>query len=123
MGNRVTGNSQALITLHANDGVPDWQRVEALLEEWQPQQLVVGLPLNMDDSEGELARLARKFGRRLEGRFSLPVDYMDERLSSFEAKQLMREQGHGGDFKAAPADALAAQLILESWLANQGESG
>jgi len=117
VGNSTIGTSEALTTLRARDGVPDWVEVEQLLSEWRPAQLVVGLPLNMDDSEGELARLARKFGRRLEGRFRLPVDYMDERLSSFEAKQLLREQGHRGDYLDVPADGLAAQLILQTWLA------
>ncbi|MEP5765788.1 MAG: Holliday junction resolvase RuvX [Halieaceae bacterium] len=117
VGNSVTGTSQALTTLRARDGVPEWSEVKALLVEWQPQQLLVGLPLHMDDSESELSRLAGKFGRRLEGRFQLPVAYMDERLSSFEAKQLLQEQGHGGNYKAMPADSLAAQLILETWLA------
>jgi putative Holliday junction resolvase len=78
--------------------------------------LVVGQPLNMDGSESELSRLAGKFGRRLEGRYGLSVDYMDERLSSFEAKQQLREAGHRGDYRKNPVDDLAAQLILQSWL-------
>jgi putative Holliday junction resolvase len=116
VGNRVTGTSQPLTTLRARDGIPDWTEITTLLEEWQPTQLVVGQPLNMDGSESELSRLAAKFGRRLEGRFQLPVAFMDERLSSFEAKELLREQGHKGDYREQPADSLAAHLILQSWL-------
>jgi putative Holliday junction resolvase len=71
----------------------------------------------MDDSESELSRRATRFGRRLGARCKLPVDYMDERLSSFEAKQRLREAGHSGDYRKDPADSLAAKLILESWLA------
>ena len=87
-----------------------------LIKEWQPQLIVVGLPYNMDGTESELCARCEKFGRRLEGRFSIQVAYMDERLSSFEAKQVMREQGHKGNYKDQPADALAAELILQSWL-------
>lgn len=116
MGNRVTGTGQALTTLRARDGIPDWSQVQALIDEWQPDLLLVGKPINMDDSDSELSQRAQKFGRRLEGRFGRPVAYMDERLSSFEAKQLLEEQGHSGDYRAQPADSLAAQLILESFL-------
>lgn len=116
VGNRITATCQPLTTLRARDGIPDWLAVQHLLSEWQPGLLVVGLPLNMDGSGSELSRLAEKFGRRLEGRFQLPVEYMDERLSSFEAKQQQRDAGHKGDYQQHPIDDIAAQLILQSWL-------
>jgi putative holliday junction resolvase len=116
IGNRLTGTAQALNTLSARDGIPRWDEIQLLLNEWQPDLLVVGLPLNMDDSESAISQRARKFGRRLEGRFGLSVEYMDERLSSYEAKSTLREQGHRGDYKNSPADGLAAELILQSWL-------
>ena len=116
VGNCLLGTSQPLSILKARDGQPDWEAVSALIAEWGPALLVVGDPLNMDDSVGELAQRARKFARRLEGRFGLPVEMVDERLSSFEAKQAMREAGHRGDYKTVPADSLAAELILRTWL-------
>ena len=116
VGNRVTSTAQALTTLSANDGIPRWQEIQALLDEWQPQLLLVGLPLNMNGSASELSQRAEKFARRLQGRFALPVEFMDERLSSFDAKQRLNEAGHKGDYKSSPADALAAELILQSWL-------
>jgi putative Holliday junction resolvase len=119
VGNGSTRTAQALTTLKAEQGIPRWNELQALVEEWKPQLLVVGLPLNMDDSESELSRLAQKFGRRLNGRYALPVEYVDERLSSFDAKQQMREAGHRGDYKNHPADALAAELILRSWFEGQ----
>ena len=115
-GNTRTGTSSALTVIKARDGIPNWDAVANLIGEWQPNQLVVGLPLNMDDSHSELAALAQKFGRRLEGRFGLPVAFVDERLSSKEAKTLLKEQGHAGDYQTQPADDLAAQLILNTWL-------
>ncbi len=117
VGNRKTRTCQALTVLRARDGIPDWSALEALVAEWQPGLLLVGSPLNMDDTESELSRLAQKFGRRIAERCKLPVDYMDERLSSFEAKQILQESGHRGDYRKDPADSLAAKLILESWLA------
>ena len=74
---------------------------------------MVGLPLNMDDSESELSARARKFARRLQGRFAVEVEMVDERLTSREAKALGREQGTQDLTKI---DHIAASLILQSWL-------
>ena len=116
VGNVALGTSEPLTILRARDGQPDWDAVARLLYEWQPAQLLVGDPLNMDGSVSELAQRARRFARRLEGRFGLPVALVDERLSSFEVKQQQREAGHAGDYRKRPVDSLAAQLILQDWL-------
>ena len=73
----------------------------------------------MDGSPSELSQRAGKFARRLHGRFGVAVEMVDERLSSFEAKQQSREQGHRGDYHREPIDSLAAELILKTWLAGQ----
>jgi putative Holliday junction resolvase len=117
VGNCLLGTSQPLPILRAKEGVPDWRAVEGLINEWRPDLLVVGDPLHMDGSDSELCERARKFGRRLHGRLGLPVTMTDERLSSFEAKQNSREQGHRGNFKEQPVDSYAAELILQTWLA------
>jgi putative Holliday junction resolvase len=117
VGNCLLRTSQPLCILKAREGIPDWRAVEDLIEQWRPDLLVVGDPLNMDDSVGELCERARKFGRRLHGRLGLPVAMTDERLSSFEAKQNSRERGHRGNFKEQPVDSHAAELILQTWLA------
>ena len=118
-GNCLLGTTQPLPILTAKDGVPDWRVLGELVDEWGPDILVVGDPLNMDGSDSELSSRARKFARRLHGRLGLPVDMTDERLSSFEAKSNLREQGHRGDFKQQPVDSYAAELILRTWLADQ----
>ncbi|WP_421910418.1 Holliday junction resolvase RuvX [Parahaliea mediterranea] len=118
-GNCLLGTSQPLVVLNARDGVPNWDDIGRLLQEWQPDVLVVGLPLNMDGSASELSQRAEKFARRLHGRFGLPVEMADERLSSFEAKSQQRERGHRGDYKASPVDSQAAELILRTWLAER----
>ena len=70
----------------------------------------------MDGSDSELGQRAGKFARRLEGRFGLTATMVDERLTSFEAKQELAEQGHSGNYKDQPADSIAAELILRSWM-------
>jgi len=114
-GQTLTGSGTELPPLSAKDGIPDWNNVQTLLNEWKPKQLIVGLPLNMDGSESELCIRAKKFGRRLHGRFNIDVDYMDERLSTFDAKQEAKLRGHKGDYRNNPIDSIAARLILESW--------
>jgi putative Holliday junction resolvase len=116
VGNTLLRSTQPLAIIRAKAGVPDWQVVEQLVREWQPDLLVVGDPLNMDGSESELCERARKFARRLHGRLGLPVEMVDERLTSFEAKQISRERGHQGNYKRQPIDSQAAELVLQSWL-------
>lgn len=116
-GNTLLATSQALSILPAKEGIPVWQDLEKLLREWEPDLVIVGDPINMDGSDSELAYRARKFAKRLEGRFGVKVVLVDERLSSFAAKQEQRELGHRGDFKKQPIDSQAAQIILETWLA------
>lgn len=114
-GQNITGTATELPPLAARDGVPNWEQVAAVLKEWQPQLLLVGLPLNMDDTESELSQRARTFGNRLHGRFSLPVEMFDERLTTRLAKEEARERGHKGDYANLPVDSIAARLLLESW--------
>ncbi len=114
-GQELLGTARPVTMLPARDGIPDWQQIGRLLEEWRPDQVVVGLPLNMDGSENEMCARARKFGNRLHGRFHLPVTMVDERLTSFEAKgEVLADQG-ARDFGRDGIDDLAAVLILETW--------
>lgn len=114
-GQTITRSANAQAQLKAKDGVPDWNQIEKLLKEWQPDLVLVGLPLNMDGSESELSTRARKFANRLHGRFGIKVELVDERLSSFEAKGEVMEQGGSRHYKLNPVDSIAARLILESW--------
>ncbi|OHC65476.1 MAG: Holliday junction DNA helicase RuvA [Pseudomonadales bacterium RIFCSPLOWO2_02_FULL_63_210] len=117
VGQVITGQARELCILKAQNGVPDWQKVEALLHEWQPDAIVVGLPLNMDGSPSEMSERAEKFARRLNGRFNLPVHTHDERLTTYEAKGQRLQQGQNSGYRERPVDALAAALLLEGWLA------
>ncbi|GGK02947.1 Holliday junction resolvase RuvX [Pseudomonas matsuisoli] len=116
VGQAVTGQARELCVLKAQNGVPDWSRVEALIAEWQPDAVVVGLPLNMDGTRSDMSDRAEKFARRLNGRFNLPAFTHDERLTTFEAKGHRMAQGQRGGYRDRPVDALAAALLLEGWL-------
>jgi putative Holliday junction resolvase len=116
VGQVITGQARELCILKAQNGVPDWQKVEALLREWQPDAIVVGLPLNMDGTPSEMSERAEKFARRLNGRFNLPVHTHDERLTTYEAKGQRLQQGQNSGYRERPVDALAAALLLEGWL-------
>jgi putative Holliday junction resolvase len=116
VGQVITGQARELCILKAQNGVPDWQKVEALIKEWQPDAIVVGLPLNMDGSRSEMSERAEKFARRLNGRFNLPVHTHDERLTTFEAKGQRLRQGQNSGYRERPVDALAAALVLQGWL-------
>ncbi|MBY4678354.1 Holliday junction resolvase RuvX [Marinobacterium arenosum] len=115
-GQALTGSSTALPPLAARDGVPDWSRIDAMIAEWKPDALVVGVPLNMDGTISEMARRARKFANRLHERSKLPCFLVDERLTTAEAKEIHFARGGGSNFRKESVDGIAAQLILESWL-------
>ena len=115
VGQAITGTASPVSVLVAKDGVPDWQKVEDLLTEWQPSHLVIGLPLNMDETPSAMSDRAIKFARRLTGRFNIPHSIVDERLSSFEANQLTGVKSHQTLPSKRPLDAIAAKLILETW--------
>lgn len=121
IGQTLTHTANPLTVLKARDGIPDWLQIEKLLSEWRPDQLLVGLPLNMDGSESDFCQRARKFARRLHGRFGLPVEMVDERLSTFAAKGERLAQGrHSGNYRQQPVDDLAAVIILETWFSDPG---
>jgi putative holliday junction resolvase len=107
-----------LETVTGNGNDERFQRIAALIDEWKPVQLVVGLPFHLDGTEHELTRLARKFSNRLNGRFNLPVALVDERLSSAEAGERLREAGITGRKQKPHLDEAAAQTILQSYFDN-----
>ncbi len=109
-------------TLPANEGIPNWDSLQELLQSWQPNTVVIGLPKQSDGSDMEITRRARKFGNRIKGKFSYPVDFIDETLSTKAAKQEALERGRKTkSYANDPVDSIAARLILESWI-NEQES-
>ncbi|MDA6076466.1 Holliday junction resolvase RuvX [Edwardsiella anguillarum] len=119
IGQELTGSARPLQSFKANDGVPDWQQIEKVLREWQPNLVVVGLPLNMDGSEQPLTQMARKFANRLHGRFGVQVALQDERLSTVEARAHLFAGGGYRALEKGRVDAASAALIPESWFEHQ----
>jgi len=127
VGNTDTRTAQALSTVAARDGVPDWPQLHKQIQSWLPGLLVVGLPVNMNGSEGAMAKRARAFGRKAGGRFGLQVVFVDERLTTRAAEQLLQTSAAAGSRRparqrAGKRDGLAAELIVLAYLGEQAES-
>lgn len=107
VGNSETGLGQALKTIAAPNQDSLFKEVENLLKEWQPERLVVGKPLHPDGAEHEMTAKATRFGNQLQGRFHLPVDWVDERYTSavLEGDAQMQDN----------LDAHSAALLLEQY--------
>jgi putative Holliday junction resolvase len=119
VGNTFTGDARALSVVGNNDNGVDWTRVASVVREWRPNALLVGLPLMLDGSEQATSRAARTFASALSERYQLPVHMVDERLSSVEASQRFadrRARGQARRKNANELDAIAAQVIVETWL-------
>jgi len=91
--------------------------IERLIVEWRPVLLVVGCPSHADGREHPVGKLARRFAQRLQGRFGVRAELVDERLTSHEAAGMLRGSGARGARLKAGLDAVAAQRILESYFA------
>lgn len=116
VGQSLTGTASPLDIIRVYKNKPDWKAIEKIIENWKPDAIVVGIPLQMNNEQQEMTQAADKFARQLEGRFNLPVYGIDERLSTFEAEQRTN--------KKTSIDDVAAQAILETWFAeNKKQSG
>ncbi len=108
VGQTLTGTANALATIRMTQQKPDWAAISRLIDEWQPQALVVGIPLTMTGDTQPLTDRARAFARKLEGRYHLPVHGVDERLTTRAARDHLQS--------SYDVDPEAARLILETWL-------
>ena len=118
LGEASLGTARPLTTIDnaANDA--RFEAIGKLIAEWQPVRLVVGLPLAMDGSEHEMTGRCRRFAQQLEGRYRLPVELVDERLTSVEAESHLAGRGLDWKQRKAELDAEAAATILESYFAS-----
>jgi putative Holliday junction resolvase len=106
-----------LQTLRSLNQTPNWDVITALIQEWRPAGLVVGISRQADGSDNPITPRMLKFCRQLAGRYNLPVHQQDETLSTFEAKQLLFDEVNVNASKLWEVqDQLAAQLILQTWL-------
>ncbi len=115
VGNTLTKTTMPLDIIYTKNGSTPWSDIENLLGEWKPLSVIVGDPINMDDTFSEMSGKARKFAQRLHGRFSVKVLMIDERLSSFEAKSFFQNE-FGGKTNLDNIDSFAAEIVLKSWM-------
>ena len=116
-GQTLTKTATPITSIRATDGIPNWQEIEALIQTWQPTVLIVGIPLNMDDTPQLLTHCATKFANRLKHKFKLPVHLVDERLSTWEAKNRLTTTSKEFSTKELlQINAEAAAILVEQWL-------
>ncbi|MEI6860236.1 MAG: Holliday junction resolvase RuvX [Shewanella sp.] len=115
IGQSLTGTANPVGSIKAVDGIPKWDEIGMLIEEWQPNLVVVGLPLNMDGTEQEITQRAKKFANRINGRFSVKIMMQDERLTTADAKARLFEFGGYKALTKGQVDAMSAVLIIESY--------
>lgn len=109
VGQMITRTANPVAVLNARDGVPNWGHVQELIDTWNIDAIVVGIPLNMDGSKQPVTFAAQRFANKLSSRYGLPVYTVDERLTTVEAKRHQQTE----------LDSYAAKLILEQWLREQ----
>jgi putative Holliday junction resolvase len=118
VGQATTRTASSLETVR-NGQSPDWTVIDRLVREWQPQLLLIGVPLGPEGDETDMSRAARRFGATLQNRYALTVDFADERFSSRAAEGRFAELRSSGGLRRKHADqldAISAQIILENWL-------
>ena len=113
IGNTLTKTSMPISTIFYKSKQELFNLLEKQVIEWKPEFIIIGNPLNMDQTESEMSKLAEKFSTQFSKKFNLAVQLVDERLSSFEAKEFAKDDN---------LDAMAAKLILDSWMNNNEHS-
>ena len=108
VGQTITATATALETINVINTNPDWENIKRLINEWRPDKLIVGHPFTLDGGRQNMTDAAERFSRQLEGRFKLPVELIEEQLSSYEARRELKS--------TRKLDPVAARLILETWL-------
>lgn len=116
VGSTLINQAKPLQTLSARDGIPNWDHIKALIADYQPTGLVVGIPLNIDNTEQQTTFAARKFSNRLREKFRMPVHCVDERFTTVEARQQVFDEGGYKALQETQIDSYAAKLILEQYL-------
>ena len=119
VGQRITASATPLCVVRNGDAGPDWDTIAELVRDWTPARIVVGMPVNADDTPSRITRRVQDFVSEL-ARFSLPVETEDERYSSREAGALLKAGRAGGRRRRigkGDIDSAVAMLIAERWLA------
>jgi putative Holliday junction resolvase len=117
IANSLTAQANGIATvIHNKDGSTNWIQLEEIIKQHKPNQFIVGLPLDQENKEQEMTFIAKSFGRKLEKRFSIGVVFVDEHLSSSEAKNQLKWHYAHKNADRGEVDKKSAELILQTWL-------
>lgn len=118
-GQTITGTATPITTLTQVNGLPDWDSIEDLVEQWKPGALIVGIPYFLDGKKSDMTKTVEKFCDELEKRFPKPVFKVNETLSSYEAESVLKKKIKIGKHNKQEVDKMAAAVIVQSWLDQQ----
>ena len=112
VGQTKTRTSSPLEIIFNKNNATDWKKIHSIVEEWKPELILVGKPLNMDGTDSDIMKTVNNFFNKLSKSTNIPCEYIDERLTSFEARQYLSE------IKTDLVDAHAAKILIDHWLTN-----
>ena len=114
IGQSITKSASTFYTIKAKEGVPDWIKLDSIIDEWEPSLFIVGDPFNMDGTKSEFQKKIAKFSAELKKRYEIELHMIDERLTSKEAKERIKDKANGIK-DSANKHSISAQIILEDW--------
>ena len=115
VGQTETNTSSPLHVIQNKDNKINWNEISILLDEWKPDLILIGKPLNMDGTDSEIMKKVDKFFQKLKSTYEAEYQYIDERLTTFEAREILKENEK--DF----VDANAAKILIDSWFENSAK--
>ena len=121
VGNTLVRVAHPLTTIESDANERRFTAIAALIGEWRPDRLVVGVPVHADGTEHAMTQRARRFARQLGGRFALPIVEVDERHTTQDARSQLAQAGEGGRRERARRDEVAAQLMLQAYFDGQSQ--
>jgi putative Holliday junction resolvase len=109
VGQTSTNTSSPLQIIFNKDNKTNWISISSLLDEWKPDLILLGKPLNMDGSESEIMKKVDKFYKELKSIYDTDIEFVDERLTTFEAREILKDEKHDN------VDAHAAKILIDNW--------
>ena len=109
VGQTSTNTSSPLQIIFNKDNKTNWISISSLLDEWKPDLILLGKPLNMDGSESEIMKKVDKFYKELKSIYDADIEFVDERLTTFEAREILKDE------KDDNVDAHAAKILIDNW--------
>ena len=109
VGQTSTNTSSPLQIIFNKDNKTNWISISSLLDEWKPDLILIGKPLNMDGSDSEIMKKVDKFYKELKSIYDADIEFVDERLTTFEAREILKDEKHDN------VDAHAAKILIDNW--------